>query len=260
MSDALRIEHLACRIGPAEILRDVTCTVRDGSYTAIIGPNGAGKTTLLRCLIRAVHASGTVTLFGQPLADYRQRDLAKNVGYVAQMGDNAWPYAVRDFVLLSRYPHLSPFTSIGSDDRAIADVALARTGMTDFAERALHTLSGGERQKVFIAAALAQGARLLLLDEPTTFLDYKHQVEVAALLRRLNREEGVTVVAVTHDLNHALRLADHVVALKEGRTVFEGAPGTTLSVDTLMDLYGAAFRRYMSEDGVAYLAPVEQES
>ena len=191
---AIQIDGLCYEAGSNLILKDVSFTVGEGHYISVIGPNGAGKTSLIRCIIRLARArSGRIAIFGKPLSDYSQRDLAKVLSYVPQADTGYYPFSVYEFVLMGRYPHLSPFSSVGPADRAKVDEALELAGASAFADRSIGTLSGGERQNVFIAAALAQGARILLLDEPTTFLDYGHQVDVLALLKRLNQDEGITI-------------------------------------------------------------------
>lgn len=236
-SSLLRIERLSVRLAGKPVLTDVSFTVAAGEYVVIVGPNGAGKTTLLRCLVRILRSQGSIELEGRPLESYRQRELARLIAYVPQVGNWAAPYTVEQFVAMGRYPHLSPFSSPSPDDRRAVREALDRTHTADFGPRMLETLSGGERQQVGIAAALAQGARLLLLDEPTTFLDYRHQADVLALLREANRTTGVTILAVTHDLNHAALEANRAVALREGKLAFCGTARDLMQPDILRRVY-----------------------
>ncbi len=237
----LTVEDLSVRLGQKQVLSGVSFAVRAGEYLSIVGPNGAGKTTLLKCLDRlATGQSGTITLAGRPLASYPRRQLARLVGYVPQGDGHAFAFTVHQFVLMGRYPYLNPFTSIGPRDRRAVDDALALTGTSQFADRRMNTLSGGERQKVLVAAALVQGASVLLLDEPTTFLDYRCQAEVRALLSRVNRE-GVTIVSVTHDLNHAVLESNTIVALREGRLAFSGPPAEIMRPEVLQRIYDTPF-------------------
>jgi iron complex transport system ATP-binding protein len=248
MSDpAISVRGLVCTLGGRRVLDGVDLDVDSAEFVSILGPNGAGKSTLLRCLVRILRPSaGDVSIGGRRLDLFSQRELARVIGYVPQADARYLPFRVREFVLMGRYPHLSPFSSIAPQDVRAADEAMRRTETFDFADRAMDTLSGGERQRVFIAAALAQGARILLLDEPATFLDYRHQVDVLGLLRRLNREQGVTMLYVTHDVNSVLRYSSHAVALKDGRVRFAGTPVELLQTGVIEGVYDAAFERITS--------------
>ena len=237
----IAIRNFSFRLGKKPILRDITFSVCRGEYLAIVGPNGAGKTTLLRCIDRIVTGgTGQIEVLGRPLHAYRQKELARQVSYVPQADGRIFPFTVAQFVLMGRYPYLSPFSAVSRQDRQAVQEALEMTGTSEFAERLLDTLSGGERQKVYIAAALAQGASVLLLDEPTTFLDYRHQAEIRGLLARANRRSGVTIVAVTHDVNSAALESDRIVALREGMVAFCGPPGELMKPDVLQRIYGTA--------------------
>jgi iron complex transport system ATP-binding protein len=151
------------------------------------------------------------------------------------------PFTVEQFVLMGRYPYLSPFSPVSKKDREVVYRSMEQTGTSQFADRRLGTLSSGERQKVYIAAALAQGAEILLLDEPTTFLDYRHQAEIRMLLSQINRTSSATVVTVTHDVNHAVLESDRILALREGQVAFCGPPGEIMKQDILQQVYGTAF-------------------
>jgi iron complex transport system ATP-binding protein len=236
---AVEVRDFSFRLGKKEILRDVSFQVRAGQYVSIVGPNGAGKTTLLKCLDRiCTGGTGRIEIFNRPLQGYRQKELARRLSYVPQADGRVFPFTVEQFVLMGRYPYLSPFSTVRHDDREAVRRAMEQTGTSELSQRVLDTLSGGERQKVYIAAALAQGADVLLLDEPTTFLDYRHQAEVRELLATANRQAGVTVVAVTHDVNRAVLESDRIVALREGRVVFAGSPAEIMQVDVLESIYG----------------------
>ena len=239
----LDVRDLTFAVGRKTILDRVTFTVKDGDYVSIIGPNGAGKTSLIRCLNRINRiASGAITVAGTPLHELDQREIARIMSYVPQADGRDAPFSVYDFVLMGRYPHRSALSGLRREDHDAVEAALASTHIEAFAERSLATLSGGEQQKVFIAAALAQEAKILLLDEPTTFLDYRHQVEVRTLLHRLNRERGITIIAVTHDADAAVFSSHRVLALKHGALVFDGAPEELLDPEVLENIYDTAFR------------------
>jgi len=238
----MEIRNYSFWIKEKRILNDISFSIHTGECLSIIGPNGAGKTTLLRCLDR-IHrgGTGTITLTGKNLDDFSRRELAKLISYVPQADGRSFPFTVKEFVMMGRYPHLSPFSSFSSQDRRVVQEALALTGCSDMADRNLTTLSGGERQRVFIAAALAQEARMLLLDEPTTFLDPKHQDEIHMLLERLHRSYTITIVAVTHDINSAAQWSDRVLALRDGSLKYLGNAEAVMTNSVLQRIYEKSF-------------------
>ncbi|MHC4250393.1 MAG: ABC transporter ATP-binding protein [Planctomycetota bacterium] len=232
----VEVSRFGLRLGGKQILRDVSLEVAEGEYVSVIGPNGAGKTTLLKCVMRILEGgTGGIRVAGRALEEYTQRELARLVSYVPQADGRLLPFTVREFVMMGRYPHLSPFSMTTTEDESAVARAMEMTGTAEFADRPLDTLSGGERQGALVAAALAQGARLLLLDEPATFLDPRHEADMALLLRRVNRERGVSILAVTHDVNAAALQSDRVVALKGGTVVFAGT-GRELMTDEALGL------------------------
>ena len=240
---AYNVENLSLVIDGKAILQDVSFSLAEGTSLAVIGPNGAGKSTLLKCLLRLLPVdSGNLTLFGTPLAAHTRRELARLLGYVPQTGTGHVPYTVEEFVLMARYTYLEPFSHFTDTDRDISKKAMEQTEVLAFAQRQMHTLSGGERQKVFIAAALTQQPRIMLLDEATAFLDYRHQVEVLTLIEKLRRDTGVTIIAVTHDLNQGVMAFDTVMALKNGEVAFLGKPEELLCDNRLETIYETPFQ------------------
>jgi len=241
--DALiEVADFSFSIGKKAILRGVSVDISAGEALSIIGPNGAGKSTLLKCLDGILTGgTGSIRVHGRPLESYSRRELAKLVSYVPQADGRLLPFTVEEFVLMGRYPYLSPFSSISETDRKAVREAMALTGVEEFAGRLLTTLSGGERQKAFIAAAFAQGAAILLLDEPTTFLDPRHQDEVLRTLHRINRESGATIVSVTHDINTAALGSNRVLALKAGEVAFHGPAADVMDNSVLERIYGKRF-------------------
>jgi iron complex transport system ATP-binding protein len=220
------------------VLRDVVLEVDRGDLVGVLGPNGSGKTTLLRLLGGVLApASGSVTLEDRPLAEWSRREIARRVAFVPQETTAPFDFTVLDIVLMGRFPHLGAFALEGPEDLAIARRALEATGTAPFEDRRFSTLSGGEKQRVVIAGALAQGPALLLLDEPTASLDLGHQIEVQSLLRRLNADSGVTMVLSTHDLNLAAALCRRLVLLKDGQVVAAGPTEEVLTPDTVRELY-----------------------
>jgi ABC-type cobalamin/Fe3+-siderophores transport system ATPase subunit len=238
----IQIENLSIALSGNDILKNVSLHINEGEYVSIIGPNGAGKTTLIKCLA-GIHRdwSGVIEIAGKPFSNYGTKELAKHQSYVPQAEGRTNPLTVEEFVAMGRYPHLSTFTTLKQEDYEAIDAALERAQLQPFRHRTMNTLSGGERQMAFIAAALAQGTKILLLDEPSTFLDYRHQAEVAALLKNTCRNSGRTVVAVHHDINTATACSDRVFALKEGSIVFSGTPEETANRQVLENIYGTAF-------------------
>jgi ABC-type cobalamin/Fe3+-siderophores transport system ATPase subunit len=231
------------RAAGRDILGPLDLAVRGGECLAVVGPNGAGKTTLLRLLAGlAQPAAGSLAFGGQPFARLSRRDLARRIAYVPQIRPARVPLSVEEVVLLGRYPYLSALQLAPRPaDFAAVEEALRRVGIVELRQRPVDELSGGERQAVFVAAALAQEAPLLVLDEPTLHLDARHQQELAALLQRLGAEGARTTVLATHDLNLAALLADRVLALDGGRVLALGTPAEVLRPELLERLFRARF-------------------
>jgi iron complex transport system ATP-binding protein len=244
MTGAARLSAQGVRVGYGDAVvvggRDgLDLDVVDGTVTAVIGPNGCGKSTLLRTLARLlVPRHGHVLLDGRRLDAVPSREVATVLGVLPQ--DPTAPEGIRvaDLVARGRHPHQRWFRQWSAEDEAAVAEALAWTDMTGFAERTLDTLSGGQRQRVWISMALAQGTEVLLLDEPTTFLDLAHQVDVLELVERLHRERGRTVVMVLHDLNLAARYAGRLVAMRDGEVAAVGTPREVLTEDTVRVVFG----------------------
>ena len=222
-----------------QVLHGVSLDVARGELIGILGPNGSGKTTLLKVLAGALApSSGSVTLDGRAIRDLSRRDVARRIAFVPQDTHPAFDFTVLDIVLMGRFPHLGTFALEGPDDLAIARRSLDATGMASFEHRPFSTLSGGEKQRVVIAGALAQTPELLLLDEPTASLDIGHQIEVQTLLRQLNADRGATLVLSTHDLNLAAALCRRLVLLRDGVAIAAGPTEDVLTPDTVLALYG----------------------
>lgn len=225
------------RVRPA--VEGVDLELGGGRHTCIVGPNGAGKSTLLRLMLGLLTPDrGRVLLWGRPVAEWSRRALARRAGVVAQEPPPRFPMPVREFVEMGRHPHLRPWQRLGPADRRAVERALARTALTELADRPISALSGGELQRTKLARALAQEPRLLLLDEPTAHLDLGHGVRIFGLVDRLVREEGLSAVTVTHDLGLAGRFADRVVLLSAGRVVADGEARHVLAPDHLRVAFG----------------------
>jgi iron complex transport system ATP-binding protein len=236
------LQGVRVSLGDAEVLRDVSFEIAAGSMLAVIGPNGAGKSTLVRSIDGLVPLqAGRILVGGADVSRMARRELARQLAYVPQADDRLLDFDVRSYVEMGRYPHLKAWTALSEEDRRVVEQALELTETAQLQHRSLASLSGGERQRVSVAAALAQGGRVLLLDEPTSFLDYRHQVQLIDLLERLCREQGLTIVAVSHDLNVAVAASDHVLALKEGCVVFHGTPAELFENGSLPAIFDTGF-------------------
>jgi len=244
----IRVEDVGFRYPTAEprrgcpfALTDLTFDVAEGEILGVLGPNSAGKTTVIRLLTKLVTpARGTITVADMPLSSMTRAELARQVAVVPQDVPAGLPFTVEQLVLMGRYPHAPRRFFETAEDVAIARAAMAATGVADLADTAVGTLSGGERQRVVLARALAQRPRVLILDEPTAHLDLRYQVECVALLRRVNREQGTTVVLVSHDLNLAGELCDRLLLLADGRVARLGTPAVVLDEALLAAVYGCA--------------------
>ncbi|MEV6106058.1 ABC transporter ATP-binding protein [Streptomyces sp. NPDC051940] len=236
------------------VVTDLSLSVPDGKVTVIVGPNGCGKSTLLRSLGRLLKPrSGAVLLDGDDLRTLPTKRIARAVGLLPQSPAAPEAITVADLVARGRQPHQSWWQQWSAEDERAVTEAMAHTDVAALADRPVDELSGGQRQRVWIAMALAQETDLLLLDEPTTYLDISHQVEVLDLVRRMaepseRRPQGRTVVVVLHDLNQASRYADHLVAMKDGRIVASGAPSEIVTASLMREVF--ALEAVIAEDPV----------
>ena len=234
----LAAEAVTVGYGGLPVLRELSLSIAPGSGVALVGPNGSGKSTVLRALGRLLPVeAGAVLLDGDDLRRARPRQVARSLAVLAQDPSAPDGLTVAELVRQGRYPHLGPLRPPTETDRAAVAEALALTATERFADRPVRTLSGGERQRVWLALTLAQDARTLLLDEPTTYLDVGHQLEVLDLVARLRAERGLTVVTVLHDLDHAARYADRIVALRGGRIVADGPPDEVVTPRLLAEVF-----------------------
>jgi iron complex transport system ATP-binding protein len=248
----LEVSGLSAAYGSRKVLRDISFEVRDGEILGVIGPNGAGKTTLLKCIDGLIcPEKGRIRINGR---DTDGLDIAKLIGYVPQVTESAPSVLVFDAILIGRKPHMG--WRPGADDRECAWSVIRELGVEDLAMRRLHELSGGERQKIFMARALAQEPQILLLDEPTSNLDIKYQVETMELLREHARS-GLSVVVAMHDLNMALRYCDRFLMLKEGRVFCYGGR-EILSADRIREVYGVGVMVKEDQDGAWIIPDVRQ--
>jgi iron complex transport system ATP-binding protein len=234
----LAAEHVRLAYDDRVVVDDLDLELTEGSFTAIVGPNGCGKSTLLRALGRLMRPeAGQVLLDGRAIARTPTREVAKVLGLLPQAPIAPEGLTVGDLVARGRHPHQSWLRQWSRDDEAVVAEALAWTDMAGLADRPVDALSGGQRQRAWISMALAQGTDLLLLDEPTTYLDLSHQIDVLELVGRLHAERGRTVVVVLHDLNLAARYAERLVAMKDGALVASGTPDEVLTEALLAEVF-----------------------
>lgn len=239
----LSARDVSLHAGGRALLDGVSLSFRPGEVVGLLGPNGSGKSTLLRILARlAEPSSGSVTLDGDPIAGLDRRQTARTLGYLPQSARSEWPISARETVMLGRTPFLSPLARNSEADHAAVETALAVTDTTHLADRTVTTLSGGERMRVMLARVLAGSPSLLLLDEPVTGLDPRHQLEAMLLLDRLARDGRGTLV-VLHDLTLAARFCHRVYVLHEGRVVAEGPPAEALDAATIAAAFEVEARR-----------------
>ncbi|MBD8465539.1 ABC transporter ATP-binding protein [Plantibacter sp. CFBP 8798] len=240
-----RLAGTGLRVGYDQrtIIHELDIAIPDDSFTVIVGPNACGKSTLLRALARLLKPTqGQVVLDGQEITRYPSKEVAKRIGLLPQTSIAPDGISVIDLVSRGRYPHQSLLRRWSAADEAAVLAAMEATNVTELSGRLVDELSGGQRQRVWVAMALAQETPLLLLDEPTTFLDITHQVELLDLFTRLNQEGGRTLVAVLHDLNQAARYATHLIAMRDGHVVAQGAPADIVTAELVEEVFGLRCR------------------
>jgi iron complex transport system ATP-binding protein len=239
----LQADAVTLGYGDRTVASDLTLALPDGRVTVIVGANACGKSTLLRALARLIRpAQGRVVLDGRDIHTIATKQLARTLGLLPQSPLAPEGIAVGDLVARGRHPYQGMLSRWTADDEAAVAAALDATDIADLADRSVDELSGGQRQRVWIAMALAQQTDILLLDEPTTFLDLSHQVDVLDLLADLNKSRGTTIAMVLHDLNLAARYADHLIAMQAGRILAEGAPRDVVTAELVRDVFGMEAR------------------
>ena len=255
----LKVENLNVSIAQQPILQDLSLDFAAGRRTAIVGPNGAGKSTLLRAVAGLNHDyTGSICLDGQEIRQLARQHMARKLAILPQGAAAPPDTTVGQLVDYGRFPYRSWFrTSDAKADREAVTWAMQVTKVTQFRDRQVQSLSGGERQRAFLAMALAQQPETLLLDEPTTYLDIAHQLEVMKIVTTINETYGMTVIMVLHDINHALQYADEIAVLKDKHIVAQGAPETVLTVEMLAKVFGVRADIFTNRQGAKVLSPVE---
>lgn len=234
----LEVNNLSCGYGSKNILSDINFSIHRGDLVSIIGPNGSGKTTLLKALTRILKpSSGKIALMGEDISRIEYREMARKVAVVSQHIESAW-MSVENYVQMGRMPYFERFQFFESkNDRAVAEKYIEMTGVFSFKHKSMNEISGGERQLAVIARALTQEPDLLLLDEPTSHLDITHQVGILDLVKRLNRECGITVLMILHDLNLASEYCGKLIFINDGQIYAQGSPEDVLTYKAIEDVY-----------------------
>lgn len=251
----IAVQNVSFSYNSHPILQDICLDVAPGQVVSIVGPNGAGKSTLLKCMVRLLKPqSGSVYLNGKDIAGQNSRQLAKAMGYIPQNTRDVFPFSVLETVLMGRKPHIA--WDVGEEDFRVVGQIMKFLEIENLAERPLDELSGGQKQKVFVARALAQQPDVFLFDEPTSNLDVRHQLEVFSIIKRLAATEGRTVIVVVHDLNLAARFSDTLIMLKQGAIFAAGKPDEVITEDNIRAVYNVAAAIVESRYG-SYVLPLE---
>ena len=254
----LEVRGVKVAIDGKEILHGISAAFSTGRRTAIIGPNGAGKSTLLKALAAINTAyTGEVLLAGQEIRTMGRKEIAKKIGILPQGAAAPPDTTVYQLVDYGRFPYRGLFSRDAKADREVVEWAMAAAHVEQLANRQVQTLSGGERQRVFLAMVLAQQPEILLLDEPTTYLDIAHQLEVMEIVERLNRDYHMTIIMVLHDINHALQYADEIIIIKDGTLKAQGLPAEVMTVDSLAATFGVKADIFVNSQGKKVLSPIE---
>lgn len=234
----MEVKHVSFQYGREPTLVSVSARIPKGKITTLIGPNGCGKTTLLQLMTKNLKPSaGAIYLEGTDIKEISLRSFSKKVAIVHQYNTAPKDISVKNLVAYGRTPYRSFYKGLSQEDEFTIDWAMETTEIRDLQDRPMDSLSGGQRQRVFIAMALAQKTEILFLDEPTTYLDIRHQIHILELLQRLNRDYGMTIVMVLHDLNQSIYYSDEIIGMKEGRIVIHGKTGDVINRNTLYEIF-----------------------
>ena len=243
MKDNTSISHLegaSLQIGYGDhvIVSDLDVEIRNDRITTIIGPNGSGKSTVLKAITRLIrYQKGMVVLNGRDILEMKPKEFARTIGVLPQVHSAPADFRVKELVSYGRMPHQKLLSGLSGEDERIIKWAMEATGTWQFRDKSIFEISGGERQRVWIATVLAQKPEILFLDEPTTYLDISHQLETMQLVKKLNRETGIGVVMVLHDLSQALEVSDHIIVIKDGKKYSEGIPEEVITSKMMKDVY-----------------------
>lgn len=250
MMEAIQIKNLSVAYENNTIIEDMNLSIPKGKISIIIGGNGCGKSTLLKTISRVNKPSrGEIFIHGKEIKKIKEKDIAKEVAFLPQGPVCPSGLTVRELVAYGRFPHQKMIGGLNTHDKEMIDWAIEQTGLSEFADQEVENLSGGQRQRAWIAMTLAQETEMIMLDEPTTYLDLSYQLEVLEILERLNKEKKITVVIVLHEINNAFRFADNIIGLKKGKIICEGKPMDVITKETLKAIYGIEAELKRSETG-----------
>lgn len=248
--DAICVKNLSVAYENNTIIEGMDLCLPKGKISIIIGGNGCGKSTLLKTISRINKPSqGDIFISGKNIKKVKEKDIAKEVAFLPQGPICPSGLTVRELVAYGRFPHQKMIGGLNSHDKEVMEWAIKQTGLSEFADREIENLSGGQRQRAWIAMVLAQETDIIMLDEPTTYLDLSYQLEVLEILQRLNKEKQTTVVIVLHEINNAFKFADHIVGLKKGKIICQGKPMDVINKETLREIYGIEAELRKSETG-----------
>ena len=248
--EAISVKNLSVSYENNIIIEDMDLCIPKGKISIIIGANGCGKSTLLKTISRINKPrKGDIFINNKNIKKVKEKDIAKEVAFLPQGPVCPNGLTVRELVAFGRFPHQKIIGGLNSHDKEVIDWAIKETGLSEFADREVDSLSGGQRQRAWIAMTLAQETEIIMLDEPTTYLDMSYQLEVLEVLQKLNKEKHITVVIVLHELNNACRFADNIIGLKKGKVICEGRPMEVITKETLKEIYGIDANLQRSENG-----------
>ena len=247
--EAISVKNLTVSYENNTIIQDMDLSIPKGKISIIIGANGFGKSTLLKTISRINKPkAGDIFINNKNIKKVKEKDIAKEVAFLPQGPVCPSGLTVRELVAFGRFPHQKMIGGLNSHDKEVIDWAIKETGLSEFADREVENLSGGQRQRAWIAMTLAQETEIIMLDEPTTYLDMSYQLEVLEVLQKLNKEKKITVVIVLHELNNACRFADNIIGLKKGKTVCQGRPLEVINKENLKKIYGIDAKLTESEN------------
>ncbi|KGG80230.1 ABC transporter [Caloranaerobacter azorensis H53214] len=258
MSNAVEVRNIYFSYGYEEVLKNIDLSIQEGVFISILGPNGSGKTTLLKNICKLLKPlKGEIFVDDKDLNKIAFKELAKIMAVAHQDSNVNFEFTVYDIVMMGRYPYQKRFKSESENDIKIVKRAMENTETWALREKSIHEISGGERQRVIIARALAQEPKILLLDEPISQLDIKHQINILNLCKRLNREEKITIITTLHDINLAARYSDYILLMNKGEIKAFGLPESVLTKENIQDVYGIEVKLIKLDDyKVPYIVPV----